>query len=197
MADLGFINSQAELDAINDILAVIGENAVTSVIGADDNADVQNASRCLRAVNKEIQSKGWTFNTYETFTLTPDIFSKQIPYLDSYLRVLSTSGATVYRRRNDLVYDATANTDKFTDPITVKMVLSQSYDDMPECFRRWIVTTASRKFNTNFFGDAGVEAILQEEEKKAMVDCMEYEMDYGDFNMLAGDTFTSGRLGRV
>lgn len=67
---------------------------------------------------------------------------------------------------------------------------------MPECFRHWIVTRASRQFNSRFFGAPEVDGTLQEEETEAARDCFEYELDYGQYNMLDGDAFVSGQLTR-
>lgn len=195
MPNNAFIQSDAELEAVNDILSCIGENAVTFIDGADDNADVANAIRCLRNANREVQSQGWTWNT-STKTLTPDFYSKKIRYLDTYLRLMASDGATTYRRRQDFVYDSSNNTDTFTDPITVKMIEQLDFDEMPECFRQWIIVKASRAFNIRFFGASEIEALLEGDESEAHRLCMEYEMDYGDFNMLDGDSWTAGRLSR-
>lgn len=67
---------------------------------------------------------------------------------------------------------------------------------MPECSRHWIVTKAARQFNSRFFGAPEVDGTLQEEEAEAARDCFEYELDYGNYNMLDGDAFVSGQLSR-
>ncbi|MFW3388433.1 UNVERIFIED_CONTAM: hypothetical protein RF648_20820, partial [Kocuria sp. CPCC 205274] len=178
------------------ILSCIGEIAITEIDGADDNADVANAIRCLRNANREVQSQGWTWNTIESKTLAPNAITKNIKFLDTYLRLMSTSGATIYRRRNGNVYDSSADTELFTAPIQVKMIEELAYDEMPECFRKWIIVKASRAFNIRFFGAAEIEQALQQDEEEAHRLCMEYEMDYGNFNMLDGDSWTGGRIGR-
>ena len=67
---------------------------------------------------------------------------------------------------------------------------------MPECFRTWIVAKAARQFNNSFFGATEVDGLLQEEEDWAYQMCFEYELDFGAYNMLDGDSFTSGLLSR-
>lgn len=192
------INSTAELEAINDILACIGEAAVTNIIAVDENADVANALRCLRTVNQTIQAKGWTWNIQDNFILQPDLYTKQIPYVDNYLVVQATGGATptVYRNRGGFVYDSSNQTDQFDNNLTVRIILKQPFDEMPTCFRDLIVTKASRMFNAKFFGDANVDAYLAQQEREAYIQSMEYEMDYSASNMLSGDNFTSGQLAR-
>lgn len=182
-----------ELSAVNDILASIGEPPVSTLEG-DANADVANARRVLNKINRQIQSKGWTFNIEENAQLTPDVFSKLIPYMSDYLSVMGSGGA--YVNRGGYVYDRTNNTDQFTDPITVTIIKLREFYEMPECFRYWIVTKAARQFNNRFFGAPEIDGVLQEEEQEAKMQCSEYELDFGAFNMLDGDAFTGGLLSR-
>lgn len=189
------LSTSAELDAINDILAAIGEPPVNS-LDSEANADVANARRILNGINRKVQSKGWTFNIEEGVSLIPDTFSKYIQWLPDFLSVLSDSGATVYIKRGETIYDTYNKTDIFDAPITVRLIRLREYDEMPICFRTWIVAQASRRFNMRFFGDDSVEAALAQEEAEAYQEVMEYELDFGNFNMLDGDTFTSGQLTR-
>lgn len=188
------LETDDELAAINDMLAAIGESPVSSLEG-DANADVANCRRILNQVNREIQSRGWTFNIEEGATLTPDAFSKLIEYLSDYLRI-TTSGGTNYINRGGYVYDRSTGSDTFDDPITVDLIRLKSFGEMPECFRSYIVAKASRRFNIRFFGAGEVEGSLQEQEKEAWQAIQEYELDFGGFNMLDGDSFTGGQISR-
>ncbi|ALO79997.1 tail protein [Pseudomonas phage PPPL-1] len=186
------LETDDELAAINDMLAAIGESPVSSLEG-DVNADVANCRRILNQVNREIQSRGWTFNIEESATLTPDAFSGLIEYMSDYLRM---TGSTSYVNRGGYVFDRTNSTDTFTDPITVDLIRLKSYGEMPECFRSYIVAKASRRFNIRFFGAGEIEGSLQEQEKEAWQAIQEYELDFGAFNMLDGDSFVGGLISR-
>ncbi|QNJ57522.1 tail tube protein A [Pseudomonas phage PlaquesPlease] len=183
-----------ELGAINDMLAAIGESPVSSLEG-DPNADVANARRILQQVNREVQARGWTFNIDTDATMTPDAYTKRIAYLSSYLRI-TTTGGTVYINRGGFVYDRTARTDEFTSAITVDLIRLKLFSEMPECFRSYIIAKASRRFNIRFFGADEVEQSLKEQEQDAWMQCQEYELDYGGFNMIDGDAFTGGIASR-
>ena len=189
------INPDSELDAINDMLAAIGEPPVSTLVD-DANADVANARRILNRVNRQIQSRGWTFNIEEGVELLPDVNSGLIPFNDDYLSVMAPSGQTTYVNRGGFLYDRTNRTDLFDGSVTANLIRMRDYAEMPECFRHWIVTRASRQFNNRFFGAQEVEAVLAEDEVEARRLCMEYEVDYGGYNMLDGDAFTSGLLSR-
>ena len=189
------VETGAELYAVNDILAAIGEPPVSTLEG-DANADVANARRVLDKINRQVQSRGWTFNIEEGAVLMPDAFSKLIVYSDDFLSVFQEGSATPYVNRGGYVYDRVNKTDRFDNSITVTMIKLRDYDEMPECFRTYIVTKAARRFNSSFFGAAEVEAMLADEETEARQMCMEYEMDYGVYNMLDGDTFVQGQISR-
>ena len=189
------IETAEELSAVNDILASIGEPPVSTLEG-DANADVANARRVLNKINRQIQSRGWTFNIEEGVTLLPDAFSDMIPFSSDYLSVMATSGQTQYINRGGYLYDRSAKTDRFPSGVQVNLIRLREFDEMPECFRNYIVTKASRQFNNRFFGAPEVDGVLQEEEQEAWRTCFEYELDYGNYNMLDGDAFTSGLLNR-
>lgn len=189
------IETGDELAAVNEILASIGEPPVNTLEG-DANADVASARRILNSVNRKIQMQGWTFNIEQGLTLQPDVFSKLIPYSSDYLSLMSTGGTSVYVNRGGYIYDRTANTDRFDAPIQVNIIRLKEYYEMPECFRNWITVSASRKFNRSFFGAPEVDGGLQEEELEAKRIAMEWELDYGKFNMLDGDAFVGGLLSR-
>lgn len=188
------IDSSAELSAVNDILAAIGESPVNSLEG-DPNADVANARRILSQVNREVQAKGWTFNIETGATLSPDAFSGLIEFLPSYLKV-TVSGGTNLINRGGYVYDTSNKTDNFTSDLTVDIIRLKDFDEMPECFRSYIVAKASRRFNIRFFGAGEIEGSLQEQEAEAWQAVNEYELDYGNFNMLDGDSFVGGQISR-
>lgn len=187
------LETDDELSAVNDMLAAIGESPVSSLEG-DPNADVANCRRILNQVNREVQSKGWTFNIEESATLSPDSFSGFIEYLSDYLKV--TGGGGAYINRGGYVYDRTNKTDVFTQAVTVDIIRLKPYGEMPECFKNYIVAKASRRFNIRFFGAGEIEGSLQEQEKEAWQSCQEYELDYGNFNMMDGDAWTGGKLSR-
>lgn len=192
--DESYLTQDDELAAVNDMLAAIGESPVSSLEG-DPNADVANCRRILNQVNREIQSKGWTFNIEEAASLLPNALTGLINYLPSYLR-MTTSGGTAYINRGGFVFDRTTLTDVFTGPIQVDLIRLKQYSEMPECFRSYIVAKASRRFNIRFFGAGEIEGSLQEQEADAWQSIQEYELDFGGFNMLDGDAFTGGLISR-
>lgn len=189
------LDNVAELNAINDILSAIGEPPINS---SEEllNSDVANARRILDRINRMVQSQGWTFNIETSTELLPDIFSQQIPYMQSYLRVLSPSGQTTYINRNGFMWDTSAKTDLFTSSIVVDLVILRFIDELPEVFRQYIIAESALQYNVRFFGPPEITQQLQNEKQDLYRMCMEFELDYGNFNMLTGDSYVSSQLGR-
>lgn len=188
------LGSMAELDAVNEMLAAIGEPPVTT-LDEELNSDVANARRILNRVNRLVQTKGWTFNIFEGLTIVGDQTTGLIQFKPTYLSLMGAGGTSTYTNRGGWVFDRVAQTDILFS-IQANLIELKDYDEMPACFRQWIVTKAARQFNSRFFGAPEVDGVLQQEEADAYQTCQEYEMDYGKFNMLDGDAFVQGLLTR-
>lgn len=177
------LNANDDLDAINDMLAAIGEPAVLQL--DESNADVSNAQRILHRVNRQVQGKGWNFNINEAAVLTPDVQDQRIRYLPSYIKVMTTGSASYYSNMGGYLFDLSTQSTTFTAPITVELVEMKPFAEMPTVFRDYIVVKASREFNAKFFGSPESENYLREQEQELYQQVMEYEMDSGRYNMMS------------
>ena len=177
------MNSNDDLDAVNDMLAAIGEAAVLQL--DEGNADVSNALRIIRRVNRQVQAKGWNFNINESAVLLPDVQDQRIRFLPTYLRVMTTGATSYYSNMGGYLYDLSTQSTTFTAPITVELVELKPYHEMPTVFRDYIVAKASREFNAKFFGNPESEMFLREQEQELYQQVMEYEMDTGRYNMMS------------
>lgn len=73
------ITAITELDAVNEMLSVIGESPVNTLENLQ-NIDAINALRILRAINRQEQARGWSFNIISEHTLNPDTYTKRIKW---------------------------------------------------------------------------------------------------------------------
>ena len=189
------IDSSVELGAINEMLSAIGEPPVNTLDG-EANLDVANALRILENVNREIQAKGWTFNIEKNVPLYPDAFSGLIPFELDILNMRSSETSTPYVNLGGYVYDRLSRKDTFEGPINVDIIRQRTLEEMPECFRRWIVVRASKRFAGRFLADPSTIDMLNYEENEARMDCNTYELDYGNYNALQGDNYILQMLQR-
>ena len=74
-----------ELEAVNSMLATIGEAPVNSITGTLP-LDASLAKNTLNEINREVQSAGWHFNMRYDYTLSLDTDNK-IPLADNIMRV--------------------------------------------------------------------------------------------------------------
>lgn len=162
------------LDAVNEILAAIGEAPVDAL--DTGNVDVENAYRILTNTNRQIQIKGWSFNTINEYPLMPDKFTKEIAW-DSQLLKVETDDGSILRNRNGIVYDTTNNNDHFDDTRTVEAIVLVPFEEVPEVFKTYITARAARVFSSRYLGDDSIMQTLAQEEQMAYQAVMEYEVD--------------------
>ena len=119
------VAATTELEAINIMLAAIGESPVNSLIGTLP-VDVKLAQSTLTEFNKEIQSEGWSFNTEIDVTLTRDD-SKQIALSQDILRI----DANIHQhptidpiQRGLKLYDRLNNKFEFDDPNNWQVIIT-------------------------------------------------------------------------
>lgn len=171
-----------ELDAVNEIIGAIGSSPVNTLENTK-NVDVINAVRILNLVNRQVQSKGWSFNIIETYTLNPDVFTKKIRWADNFLFLTGTD-STRYIKRGDYILDMSKQSDLFDSKIEVECILLVPFTDMPEAARQYITAKASREFQIRYLGDQTLTEELARYEAEAWMGLQEYELDLNDFNML-------------
>lgn len=175
------LGTLSELDAINIILSSVGSDPVNSL---DDEADVDlsNAKFLLEKTSRDLQRKGWDFNTYN-YTMYPDAFSKRILW-DNRIIKFKSQDSNTYAKRGIYLYDMTNSTFEFKDKIVLTAILGLDFDDLPDCFKNYIAARAAIDFQAKYFGDQEVSSDLQYNMQEAYQDIVQYDMDMGDYNML-------------
>lgn len=183
------ITPQNELDAVNEVLSSIGSSPVSS-LEDDNNVDVINAKRLIEGVSREIQSRGWFFNTLRKIHLDPEINRNKynVPCPNSYIRFESTGKKLI--RRNGYFFDNYANTSIFKDGIDMDVLIKElPFEELPEQARKYITVRASRIFQMRYLGDDGLDTHLQIEETAAYGDLIDYELSTGDYNVFEDGDF--------
>lgn len=184
------ITPQNELEAVNEILSSIGSSPVSN-IDSDDNVDVINAKRILKGVSREIQTRGWFFNTIERIHLKPEdnrYGRLQVPCPNSYLRFEAKDYKLI--RREGYFFDNYSQTGIFPDGINIDVLIKEiDFSDLPEVFRKYITVRASRIFQMRYLGDDGLDLHLQTEETAAYADMVDYDLTTGNYNVFEDGDF--------
>ena len=188
-----------ELQAVNMLLAAIGEAAVSSLETAT-TVDVTQAKNLLSNINREVQQKGWHFNTEWDVILSLDSDSR-IPLGTSILSIYSPTKLTTIRGRegSSFLYDLDNNT--FTwgasvnDAVTITLL---DFEDIPQTARQYITSKAARIFQEEIIGQISAEAVNRQEEVEAYADLMDDEGERSGFNVGFGtlDMYNTTKLHR-
>ncbi len=182
------VAATTELEAINIMLAAIGEAPVNSLTGLLP-VDARTAQNTLTEINKEVQSEGWSFNTEIDVTLTRD-GSNQINLPANVLRV----DANIHQhptidpiQRGLKLYDRQNNKYEFDEDLICTVVYFREFNEITEQARRYINIKAARVFVDRLIGDQGLRTYTQEDETRARAILTESDYANADHNLLRGD----------
>ena len=194
------ITPTTELQAVNQMLSVIGEAPVNSITGTV-TTDVSVAKNILDETSMSVQSMGWNFNTHYAYTRAKDTDNK-VPLPSNCVQA---DASAQYRDRNLVIrngflYDMDDHTDVFgTSTIlpTVDLVLVQQFEQLPEYARQYIATKAARRFASRFIGDKGITELAGNDEQEALAAFRQADSRSADANMLEGDMNTYSIINRT
>ena len=182
------VAASTELEAINIMLASIGEAPINTLTGTLP-VDAKLAQNTLSEINKEVQSEGWSFNTEIDKVLTRDSsnninLSNDIISADPNIHHHPDVDAI---QRGLKLYDRQNHTFEFEADLKSTVVFLRDFDEIPEPARRYITIKASRVFVDRLVGDEGLRSFSQQDEVRARAILMETDLENGDHNLLRGD----------
>ena len=183
------VAATTELEAINIMLAAIGEAPINSLTGTLP-VDARLAQSTLTEVNKEVQSEGWSFNTEIDVTLTRDGSNNHISLSTDVLRVdpnIHQHTTIDAIQRGLKLYDRLNNKYEFDEDLICTVVYFRTFDEIPEPARRYITIKAARIFVDRLVSDDGLRTYTQQDETRARAILMETDLANGDHNVLRGD----------
>lgn len=183
------LTPSTELEAINTILSVIGESPISSLSEVSSVADAVTAQSILSEVSRQVQTKGWHFNTEKDFELTPEAFSKEILLPSNILRVdsMGDNRDTDVVQRGNKLYDRTKHTFQFTKSIKCDLVVLLPYDQLPQAARHYITIKAARIFQSRTVGSEALYQFTSIDERDAHLDLKRNEGITGDYNILTSN----------
>lgn len=154
-----------KLDVINSMLASMGQAAVNSL--DETNPFLDTGLKRLDLCLKRILARGFWFNV-EQRTLVPDAYG-YIQTPTDLLELRNPQGAVQYTRRGQKIYDRKRQSYLFEDSITVTMVVSLDFDDLPTLAADYIGATAVLEFQTDYDADETKTRRLERRKQEAWV----------------------------
>lgn len=174
-------NAQTELQAVNEILASVGQAPVTTL--DQTNPDVAIAYDTLIQVSREVQAEGWTFNKEYEYPFTPDT-NDEILIPSNVLQLDLTPS---YRDKDAVIrsgklYDRTAHTYEWTDDLVYCDVLWYfDWVDLPTPVKDYITARAASVVSSRIVGDSTQYQMLQQREAYTRAMALEYECNQGNY----------------
>ena len=183
-----------ELEAVNSMLATIGEAPVNSITGTLP-LDASLAKNTLNEINREVQSAGWHFNMRYDYTLSLDNNSK-IPLAENIMRVdLNPDKYSVTEydviKQGSFLYNKKGNTFTFDKALDAVVTLYLDFTDLPENARRYITLRASRIFQDRTIGGNTLHRFSATDEANALAILKQEETQTGNHSIFNNyDTYS-------
>ena len=150
-------DSQGELQAVNQILASVGQAPVTTL--EQTNPDVAIAYSTLQQVSREVQAEGWTFNKEYHYPLTPNdddeiVIPNNILQMDLCTDEYYNKDKDPIRRDGKL-YDRTNHSFKWDQrELYFDITWLFDWDDLPPVIKDYITSRAATIISMRIVGDA-------------------------------------------
>lgn len=173
------LGPMTELDAVNEVLASIGEAPVNTI--GTGLSESRLAQLQLERTSRDVQRKGWYFNTEPRFKVIPNNKGEvQLPRNT----LKADTGTQRFQARGRFLYDTLKSTYRFESAVTVSIVKGLSWEEMPESAKIYIVAKASRIFQNDFLGSENLAQFHMRDEAEALAQLEAEELEAGNYSLM-------------
>lgn len=187
MLRMSIIAAQSELDAVNSMLATIGEMPVSTLEGGL-HADAIIALDTLRQVSREVQQIGWYFNIERNYDLPPDL-DGHINLPDNFISVdiepRSTLTPQDVATRGNRLYNMGDHTYVFDDTLTATITVLLPFEELPETAKSYVTVRASRLFLSRVVGSETLQQFTRQDEATTFAALKREQVRKTDRNFLS------------
>lgn len=179
------IGISSELDAVNTMLAAIGEAPVNALGTGLPDADI--AHQILGRTSLSVQLVGWHFNTEYREFIPNDDSSIIVP--ENTLRA-DTWGEHRYipvALRSTSVFNPVDATYDWAHPLKLKLVVGLGWASLPPMAREYITVKAARVFQDSMLGSTTIHGFREKDEAEALAVLKAAETEQDDANMMYDD----------
>jgi len=186
-----------ELNAVNSVLAAIGQSPVTTL--DFENPETSFVYNLIQECSRDVQDEGWVFNREQHYPLKPNT-DKHILIPNNVLR-MDVSENDVYRctdviKRDGKLYDKLHHTFEFRGTIYFDIVWLFPLTDLPSVFQRYITNMASVRAATQMIDNPTLAQQLERQTAQSRASVLEYESNQGDYNFMGFPPGTAYRTYR-
>ena len=182
---MALITPTTEIEAVNVMLAAIGEAPVSSL---DDPSlvDAALAQSLVKETSVDIQTRGLHCNTEINFPLIPTVDGEiNVPINCVRIDTTDVSRDVDVTQRGNRLYDRIEKSyTSFSEKLYVDMVLLLEFDELPQHVKRYITVKAARRFQARFLGSDTLAAFTNLDEQEALIEFERAEAINEDSNLL-------------
>jgi hypothetical protein len=177
------------LTAVNDILRRVGKPPV-SALDTNGSSTHAHIERFLSDASRDVQKRGWQWNTKYNVEAAPSTNLGQINVSDletTDVFNIDTYGADTNKnvtRQGQFLFDLDNNTNVFTSAVKVQYSYEVTFPNVPDAFQDWIIAKAAVEFSYSFDPDQARVQRLQNEVQNAEVHAKRAEMRAADVQVL-------------
>lgn len=185
------LTQTTELEAVNAMLGTIGESPI-STLEISGSVFTEMAKSTLHEISREVQAKGWYFNSETDYPVTPDINGEIILPLNT-LSVDPTAEYWSYDlvQRGTRMYDRGNHTYTINKTVKFNFIFFLAFEEMPENARRYVTIRAARLFQDRTIGSQEIHGFTKDDENAAYVSLEHANGDAADFNILSSPSSTN------
>ena len=182
------ILAQTKLDAVNLMLASIGQSPVNTLSGSLPK-DVTKAVVALDNALREVLTQGWSFNSDIGYSMSVD-GTNRIAVPASSLQIDPSYGQDYVPRYDSaapagmFLYDRQRNSfNEFSDVVLVDIVWAFEFEQVPQHCRQYVATKAARKFQSGIMASAVLHQFTRDDESEAYATFRRVEKRQKRFNL--------------
>lgn len=183
---------QTTLDAVNVMLMSIGQSPVNTVVSTGIK-DVNTAVLILENTSREVQTKGWTFNTDYAYEIAQNGNNRIVVPSDAMTIDPVNPGEDFVQRYDTTfsamsMYDLNEQTFERLTPLKCDIIRMFDFEKIPQAARNYIAIKAARIFQSGAIGSDLLFRFDQFHEDEALTTLMRSEGRVGDRNILTGSS---------
>ena len=172
-----------ELDAVNDILASVGDSPVQS-LSSGTYHEAFIIKQLLDRTSREVQSRGWWFNEEENVELQPDTGGEIRLATDVInVQVKDDNDGSIIQRGNRL-YNRDTRSYQFTKTVKVDIESFLIWKDLPQIARQYITALTAVKYNSGNRGIQDIKQDLQIQARNCYAQMLSEDVEGRDVNLL-------------
>lgn len=176
-----------ELEVVNSVLSVAGDNPVQSL--DDEYQPVFIIKQMLNNISRDMQTRNYWFNTEYDVTLSPNTLTNKITLPFNILNFEPSD--TKYVARGLTVFDREARTSTVTEDVIADISIMLTFEELPQVARKYIQAMCKLQYNDEYQNEESIKRTLERDVNEAKINLDRTHMENEDINMLSSGRSTS------